>query len=137
MAAEEVPVRVVVRVRPLIAREKLHELSSCVRPILGSKQLVIGKDRSFTFDHVLDEGSSQDEVYEICANPLVESCFEGYNATVFAYGQTSSGKTHTITGADLSAVTQDEQGIISRAVGRIFHMIEVSVRMQRIFAGAL
>lgn len=49
---------------------------------------MIGKDKLFTFDHVLAPKISQKELYETCVRPLVHSLFEGYNATVFAYGQT-------------------------------------------------
>lgn len=53
---------------------------------------------AFTFDHVFPSTAGQEQVYETCVTPLVESCLEGYNATVLAYGQTGSGKTHTILG---------------------------------------
>lgn len=49
---------------------------------------MIGKDKVFTFDHVLAPKISQQELYEQCVRPLVHNVFEGYNATVFAYGQT-------------------------------------------------
>ena len=56
-------------------------------------------------------------------------CFNGYNATVFAYGQTGSGKTHTMgTGFD-KGVTEEEQGIIPRAVRHLFNGIEERRKM--------
>lgn len=54
---------------------------------------------AFTFDHVFPSTAGQEQVYNTCVTPLVESCLEGYNATVLAYGQTGSGKTHTILGS--------------------------------------
>ena len=72
----------------MLPKEKLANESGCVRVIPSSNQLVLGKDRAFTFDHVLSSKSTQDEVYHRCVSPLVKSCFEGYNTTVFAYGQT-------------------------------------------------
>jgi hypothetical protein len=54
------------------------------------------EQRAFTFDGVFDEDSTQKEVYVATAAPLVESVLEGYNATVFAYGQTGCGKTWTM-----------------------------------------
>ena len=48
---------------------------------------------SFVFDHVYDENSSQEKVYETTARTVVDSALQGYNATIFAYGQTASGKT--------------------------------------------
>lgn len=43
-------------------------------------------------DHVFGEESSNRDVFEIIANPIVRQCLEGYNGTIFAYGQTSSGE---------------------------------------------
>ncbi|CAG5927715.1 unnamed protein product [Menidia menidia] len=48
----------------------------------------LGKDKAFTFDHVFDVDASQETVYRLCTERLVEGCLQGYNATVFAYGQT-------------------------------------------------
>jgi kinesin family member 17 len=57
-----------------------------------------GIPRSFTFDVVYGEDSQQQAVYDECAFSLVESVLEGYNGTMFAYGQTGCGKTHTMMG---------------------------------------
>jgi kinesin family protein 3/17 len=54
--------------------------------------------KAFTFDAVFDWDSSQREVYENTAAGIVNSTLEGYNGTVFAYGQTGTGKTHTMEG---------------------------------------
>lgn len=51
---------------------------------------------SFVFDHVYDQNSTQKQVYETTAKPVVESSLLGYNATIFAYGQTGTGKTYTM-----------------------------------------
>jgi kinesin family protein 18/19 len=55
------------------------------------------KDQTFMFDRVFDENTSQSDVYESTTKNLLESVINGYNATVFAYGATGCGKTHTIT----------------------------------------
>ena len=119
MSGQEVNVRVAVRVRPLLPKEKVAGEEMCVRIIPATNQLVLGKDRAFTFDHILSSKTSQDEVYKSCIDPLVNGIFEGYNATVFAYGQTGSGKTYTI-GDGISSFTDDEYGIIPRALKTIF-----------------
>jgi hypothetical protein len=49
------------------------------------------------FDRVFDENTSQSDVYEATTKNLLDSVLDGYNATVFAYGATGCGKTHTIT----------------------------------------
>jgi len=54
------------------------------------------KDQTFMFDKVFDENTSQNDVYESTTKGLLDSVLDGFNATVFAYGATGCGKTHTI-----------------------------------------
>ncbi|XP_041889128.1 kinesin-like protein KIF27 isoform X1 [Corvus kubaryi] len=120
---EEIPVKVAVRVRPLLSKEILHNHQVCVRLIPNAKQVIIGKDHVFTFDFVFGKNSTQEEVYAVCIKPLLVSLTEGYNATVFAYGQTGSGKTYTIGGDHIASVSVDERGIIPRAIQELFQHI--------------
>nr|XP_014351852.1 PREDICTED: kinesin-like protein KIF27 [Latimeria chalumnae] len=120
---EEIPVKVAVRIRPLLPKEILYNHQVCVRPVPNTQQVIIGKDRIFTFDFVFGQKSSQDEIYITCIKPLVTSLIEGYNATVFAYGQTGSGKTYTIGGGHVVSVSEEEKGIIPRAIQEIFQSI--------------
>ncbi|KAM6152495.1 kinesin-like protein KIF27 isoform 4-T4 [Erethizon dorsatum] len=120
---EEIPVKVAVRVRPLLCKEVLHNHQVCVRVVPNTQQIIIGKDRVFTFDFVFGKNSTQDEVYNTCIKPLVLSLIEGYNATVFAYGQTGSGKTYTIGGGHVASVVEGQKGIIPRAIQEIFQSI--------------
>lgn len=53
----------------------------------GEPQVVLGKDKAFTYDHVFDMDTQQESIYSHCTEKLIEGCFEGYNATIFAYGQ--------------------------------------------------
>jgi kinesin family protein 18/19 len=55
------------------------------------------KDQTYAFDRVFDDTTTQSDVYEATTKPLLDSVLDGYNATVFAYGATGCGKTHTIT----------------------------------------
>lgn len=120
----EVPVKVAVRVRPLVGQEKVHNVPQCVRFIPDKPQLILGKDRGFTFDYVFSPKTTQADVYDKCVEPLVKSCMEGYNATVFAYGQTGSGKTYTVGGTDSAGLLEEEYGIILRAVKQLFQIME-------------
>jgi len=87
-------------------------------------QIVLGKDKAFTYDFVFDTFTEQAGLYQTCVENLVSGCFSGYNATVLAYGQTGSGKTYTMgTGFDM-AVLPEEQGVIPRAVSQIFNGME-------------
>ena len=67
--------------------------------------------------------TTQHAIFTSTANPLISRFLEGFNCTILAYGQTSSGKTHTMTGIDLDADPTDPEsgmGIIPRAVATIF-----------------
>ncbi|KAM7323043.1 hypothetical protein ACRRTK_018548 [Alexandromys fortis] len=120
---EEIPVKVAVRIRPLLCKEVLHKHQICVRDVPNTQQIIIGRDRVFTFDFVFGKNSTQDEVYNTCIKPLVLSLIEGYNATVFAYGQTGSGKTYTIGGGHVASVVEGQKGIIPRAIQEIFQSL--------------
>ncbi|KAF8965215.1 kinesin domain-containing protein [Flammula alnicola] len=81
------------------------------------------KKQVFTFDQVHPPPTTQYELYESTARPLVSRFIEGFNCTILAYGQTSSGKTFTMTGVDLDLDPSDPNngmGIIPRAVSSIF-----------------
>ncbi|NXK13404.1 KIF27 protein, partial [Herpetotheres cachinnans] len=122
----EIPVKVAVRIRPLLSKEVLHNHQVCVRLVPNTQQIIIGKDRVFTFDFVFGKNSTQEEVYTVCIKPLLVSLTEGYNATVFAYGQTGSGKTYTIGGGHIASIAEDEKGIIPRAIQELFQHISES-----------
>lgn len=75
------------RIRPQLAKEKIEGCHICTFVMPGEPQVVLGKDKSFTYDYVFDMDSQQETIYSHCTEKLIEGCFEGYNATVFAYGQ--------------------------------------------------
>lgn len=75
------------------------------------------KDQTFGFDRVFDENTSQGDVYEATTKNLLDSVLDGYNATVFAYGATGCGKTHTITG------TLQQPGVIFLTMQELFERI--------------
>lgn len=75
------------------------------------------KDQTFGFDRVFDDNCTQDDVYAATTRPLLDSVLDGYNATVFAYGATGCGKTHTITGTSASP------GIIFLTMQELFDKI--------------
>ncbi|KAH9843845.1 kinesin-domain-containing protein [Rhodofomes roseus] len=75
------------------------------------------KDRRFIFDRVFDHQARQEDVYCNTAKPLLSNLLDGYNATIFAYGATGCGKTHTISGTD------DDPGIIYLTMADLFQRI--------------
>ncbi|XP_052453796.1 kinesin-like protein KIF21A isoform X3 [Carassius gibelio] len=121
---DESTVRVALRIRPQLAKEKIEGCHICTFVTPGEPQVVLGKDKAFTYDYVFDMDSTQDTIYANCTEKLIEGCLEGYNATIFAYGQTGSGKTYTMgTGFDV-AIPDEELGIIPRAVKHLYKGIE-------------
>ena len=74
----------------------------------------------YTLDTIFDGQCSTEQVYERTTRDLIHQVVEGFNSTVFAYGQTSSGKTHTMRGTDT------EPGIIPLAVKEIFDLISAN-----------
>uniref|UniRef100_A0A8C1S8A7 Kinesin family member 21B n=1 Tax=Cyprinus carpio TaxID=7962 RepID=A0A8C1S8A7_CYPCA len=111
-------------IRPQMAKEKIEGCHICTSVTPGEPQVLLGKDKAFTYDFVFDLDAQQHQIYSACVHKLIEGCFEGYNATVFAYGQTGSGKTYTMgTGFDVT-VSEEEQGIIPRAVRHLFQGIQ-------------
>ncbi|XP_077796390.1 kinesin-like protein KIF7 isoform X7 [Macaca mulatta] len=121
---EEAPVRVALRVRPLLPKELLHGHQSCLQVEPGLGRITLGRDRHFGFHVVLAEDAGQEAVYQACVQPLLEAFFEGFNATVFAYGQTGSGKTYTMGEASVASLLEDEQGIVPRAMAEAFKLID-------------
>ncbi|KAM9107526.1 kinesin-like protein KIF21B isoform 3-T4 [Megaptera novaeangliae] len=113
-------VKVAVRIRPQLSKEKIEGCHICTSVTPGEPQVLLGKDKAFTYDFVFDLDTFQEQIYSTCVSKLVEGCFEGYNATVLAYGQTGAGKTYTMgTGFDV-AMAEEEQGIIPRAIAHLF-----------------
>ncbi|XP_041467223.1 kinesin-like protein KIF21A [Lytechinus variegatus] len=121
---DDTSVRVAVRIRPQLAREKIDACRVCTAVSPDQPQVILGPDRMFTYDHVFDMDSQQDSIYQRTVHDLIEGCFEGYNATVFAYGQTGAGKTYSMGTGFEPGLTEDQKGIIPRAVRHLFTGIE-------------
>ena len=77
----------------------------------------------FSFDKVFGAYSTQEEVFESMASPIVNETLAGFNCTIFAYGQTGTGKTHTMEG-DISS--EENSGIVPRSVKAILEQLEAS-----------
>jgi kinesin family protein 5 len=95
---------VCMRVRPFNKME-LEKGANCCVNFHGDKMTCNIKTgdseaagKKYNFDRVFDMKTEQKEVYDMAAKPIIDSVLEGFNGTIFAYGQTSSGKTHTMTG---------------------------------------
>ncbi|GMH37875.1 hypothetical protein BSKO_05759 [Bryopsis sp. KO-2023] len=121
-------VKVVVRCRPLNSqeiqdgRQRIVEMDSSsgqvqVKNFKGDPDEVA---RSFTFDQVYDWNAGQKEIFDITVQPIVDAVMDGYNGTIFAYGQTGTGKSHTMEGRD---DPPDQKGTIPNTFDYIFNRI--------------
>lgn len=121
-----VAVQVLLRCRPFNEEEKrakTPQVISCndsrrevtVCQNIASKQI----DRTFTFDKVFGPNSRQVDLYDQAVVPIVNEVLDGFNCTIFAYGQTGTGKTYTMEGSGRKSKNGDlpaDAGVIPRAV---------------------
>ncbi|CAK0907157.1 unnamed protein product [Prorocentrum cordatum] len=119
-------IRVYCRVRPMSEKEKTEGSQGCVRQVdLITVEVVSGHRRlngeeppdvsTHSYDAVFMPGT-QEDIFADCKE-LVQSVLDGYNVTVFAYGQTGGGKTHTMIGVPGSP---DLEGIVPRTINELF-----------------
>uniref|UniRef100_A0A915HNH6 Kinesin-like protein n=1 Tax=Romanomermis culicivorax TaxID=13658 RepID=A0A915HNH6_ROMCU len=131
-------VRVIVRCRPLNQQELSQGYKCIVRvdestgviicarqdglSLEGTSGMIAADDqlsvpKSFTYDHVFGMQSKQVDLYNTAVRPIVDNVLEGYNGTIFAYGQTGTGKTFTMEG-DRSI--PELKGVIPNSFAHIF-----------------
>ncbi|XP_060510500.2 centromere-associated protein E isoform X1 [Panthera onca] len=117
--AEEGAVAVCVRVRPLNSREEALGGDTQIYWKTDNNAIYqVDGSKSFNFDRVFHSNETTKNVYEEIAVPIIDSAIQGYNGTIFAYGQTASGKTYTMMGSE------DYLGVIPRAIHDIFQKIK-------------
>uniref|UniRef100_A0A2P2MQ15 Kinesin motor domain-containing protein n=2 Tax=Rhizophora mucronata TaxID=61149 RepID=A0A2P2MQ15_RHIMU len=128
-----VNVQVILRCRPLNEDElkvNVPVVISCneSRREVTAAQNIANKqiDRTFHFDKVFGPTSQQRDLYHAAVSPIVYEVLEGYNCTIFAYGQTGTGKTYTMEGAarKKNGEFSSDAGVIPRAVKQIFDILE-------------
>ncbi|KAG5445899.1 Kinesin-like protein kif3a, variant 2 [Clonorchis sinensis] len=121
-------VKVAVRCRPLNQKELAAGCKSVIMIDELNGSVVLSKmthssdepQKQFTFDFVFDIQSKQADLYNKVARPIVEKVLEGYNGTIFAYGQTGTGKTFTMEGI---RSVPELRGIIPNSFAHIFGAI--------------
>ncbi|XP_045505731.1 kinesin-like protein KIF3A isoform X3 [Colias croceus] len=121
-------VRVVVRLRPMDSREKIDGSYNCVSVDTVNNTIAVTRTnvsppeppRIYAYDAVFDSNTSQMDIYIQTASPIVEEVLKGYNGTIFAYGQTGTGKTYTMAGSNSAP---ELRGIIPNSFAHIFSHI--------------
>ncbi|XP_058764607.1 kinesin-like protein KIN-5B [Vicia villosa] len=129
----ETNVQVLLRCRPLSDEEQKGNVPKVVSCNENKREVIVMQniankqvDRVFNFDKVFGPKAQQRSIYDQAISPIVNEVLDGFNCTVFAYGQTGTGKTYTMEGGmrnksgDLTA----EAGVIPRAVRQIFDILE-------------
>uniref|UniRef100_H3G803 Kinesin-like protein n=1 Tax=Phytophthora ramorum TaxID=164328 RepID=H3G803_PHYRM len=124
-------VQVAVRVRPFNEREKSMESTSCIRMVKETQQTIItdpetNVEKVFTFDYSYNsfappsepEHASQQTVWEDIGVKVLEHAWNGFNVSLFAYGQTGAGKSFSMVGYG------SDKGIIPKASEVIFQRID-------------
>ena len=120
---EETPVKVILRLRPLMGKELTNVPLSCTE-ISGNLITVYppgSNSLTFSLDSIRNSIATQDEIYNDGPKNIVESVMQGFNGTIFAYGGISSGKTFTMFG---NINDDDKKGIVPRVVSTLFDCID-------------
>jgi kinesin family member 3B len=126
-------VKVIVRCRPMEKKEIDGKYERVVE--MDSKRCCVSirnpktneEIKEYTFDAVYDWNSKQIDLYEEMFRPLVDFVLEGFNGTIFAYGQTGTGKTFTMEGI---RTDKDLRGVIPNSFDHIFTHISRSTDQQ-------
>lgn len=119
-------IKVVLRFRP----QNKREIESGGEPIVSFESEDTCRldsqeaQGSFTFDRVFPMNSRQADIFDFSIRPTVDDILNGYNGTVFAYGQTGAGKSYTMMGTDME--DEEGRGVIPRIVEQIFASIQAS-----------
>ena len=118
-------VKVSVRVRPFLDSEKAIDPTSPIESIDKKRNVItILKEydkKTFTYDHLYNDKSTQSEIFDETSKDVVKSVLKGFNGTIFAYGQTGTGKTYTMVG---DFKDHENKGIIPRSFDYIFEQIK-------------
>ncbi|KAI8328157.1 P-loop containing nucleoside triphosphate hydrolase protein, partial [Choanephora cucurbitarum] len=118
-------VQVAIRVRPLTERDRSQRFSSEVLRAQERHIQVIPQNKYFHYDHVFGPETHQSDIFASLGEKPVQKFVEGYNVTMLAYGQTSSGKTYTMGTAQHTDATDPEQdGIVPRAMALLFSLLQ-------------
>ncbi|KDO32722.1 hypothetical protein SPRG_02420 [Saprolegnia parasitica CBS 223.65] len=153
---------VAVRLRPISEKELQEGQRSCCH-VANDQTVVIekeaarvgylksqkGSSNEYAYDIAFSEEATQDEVYERTVKNIIPTILDGYNATIFAYGATGAGKTHTMMGSERDGHSLDEltendfdddgqpeslpvDGIIPQSLSDIFRLIRLREKEEKI-----
>lgn len=126
---QSMSIQVVVRLRPITNNDRNKPGKDSSEPAVTTSMtsntvILPSLSNRFFYDYVFDDSVSQSSVYSKSVLSMVSSFLEGFNITILAYGQTSSGKTYTMGTSGMT--NSDSDGIIPRAIKTIFDTVNSS-----------
>eukprot|EP00903_Cladosiphon_okamuranus_P005420 g5406.t1 len=119
-------IKVCVRIRPPNEREERHSATPAWswKDNTIAQTSAVSRNRGtggvFTYDHLFDPSSDTEEIYDSAVRRVILATMGGFHGSVFAYGQTSTGKTHTMQG------TEEQPGVIPLAIEECFSYVSTS-----------
>lgn len=136
-------VRVVVRCRPMFGKELNEGREKIVFCNLKAASIFLQKPggtasdgKDFTYDAVFDETCTQAGIFEDTGLDIVDSVMDGYNGTIFAYGQTGAGKSHTMAGPNNGKCDSADQGLLPRSFIHLFGQMTGTANTQWLVRGS-
>ncbi|CDH52276.1 kinesin group protein [Lichtheimia corymbifera JMRC:FSU:9682] len=128
--AQTAAVQVALRIRPLTERDRAQPrfASLSENDVLHAQDgsvHIVSQNKMFHFDQVFKPSCTQSEIFATVGEKLVRKFVDGYNVTILAYGQTSSGKTYTMgTAQHHGSYDMEHEGIVPRAVSLLFDILQ-------------
>ncbi|CAO3614220.1 unnamed protein product [Cunninghamella echinulata] len=129
-------VQVALRIRPITDKDRTQPRfanlndDNCLK-VMDNSLRVIPHNKIFNFDHIFGPSSQQQEIFATIGENLIHKFIEGYNVTILAYGQTSSGKTYTMgTMQHNGRFDATEEGIVPRAMSLMFDVLQQQQQQQ-------
>ncbi|CAH1763217.1 7963_t:CDS:2 [Entrophospora sp. SA101] len=135
---EEMNIHVVVRCRAKLEREEKIKSPVIIKTTYRDVQVRLKPEdppcKCYTFDKVFGKETSQQKIFDSVVNPILNEVLDGFNCTLFAYGQTSTGKTYTmegdlnirdsVNGSDGNMIISPNAGVIPRSLCSLFQTLE-------------
>ena len=116
MSRTELSIKTFIRIRP--------PGTNCIFRDPSDEGVLNCSDRLYRFNHVFAPEATDEQIFERIGFELVENTLNGLNSTLFAYGQTGTGKTYTMTGNSV------KEGLVQRCVGLLIRTLVTSPRIQ-------
>ncbi|KAI7896563.1 P-loop containing nucleoside triphosphate hydrolase protein, partial [Mucor mucedo] len=136
--AQMAAIQVAIRIRPLTERDRAQpRYAGDVLRAQEKHVQIVSQNKYFTYDHVFGNDTHQNDIFTALGERPVQKFVEGYNVTMLAYGQTSSGKTYTMgTALHTGKPDPEQEGIVPRAMALLFDLLHQQQQQNDIITSA-